>query len=124
MNVNPYALLAAIISHMGETITQKVRADDAAKDINAELPAIDIRKEGDTFLCAMPLKFIEHFMKIQYEMTFEILQHTDGDTIGVIGFQKTDEAPRLLTADGKTIIGRNIMTKLISQTADYFDTLK
>lgn len=95
--VSPYALMAAILFHVGST--EKICAKDAetGEDIEAEVCPVGIEREKGALVCVVDVEKIIHFCTNHYDYK---LRYENGHA--VISFEKrSPERTVLLDASGK-----------------------
>jgi len=119
VHISPVAILAAVLYNMHKTMQVKVTPDDGATPIKMEVPAVEIQIEGNSLICALPMKTLVHFAQTAYEMTFNVVQPHNNpnpdDALAMVGFEKTVEKTRLLGADGKSAAPAKSFEKLMAK---------
>lgn len=113
MNLNPAALLAAVLYHANETRQVKIKLSDSGEEKIIQVPQVEIKKEGDALMCIMPLPLVTFFAGTPYNMHFATVNKPDtNEMLAVIGFEKGSKAPTLVAANGKPINTNSQFKKL------------
>jgi hypothetical protein len=61
IKISPAALLATVLFHIDDMAKVKVKPDDSTEEIETEVPLVNVQKQGDSLVCFVPMKLIEHF---------------------------------------------------------------
>lgn len=98
VEINPLALLAAVLFNAGKTEKIKVKPDDGGEEIEVDSACIGIEEEGDALVCILTVDKLMHFMQTAYDFKFRI-----NNGMAILSFEKQEAAPTLLNANGQKI---------------------
>lgn len=102
VEINPYAVLAAVLFNINKTELVKVKPDDASPEVEMEVRSVGVETEDDACICVIPIEKILHYM--QHPHSFR-LRVEDGHAI--LSFEKQSEIKQaLFAANGQKLISQ------------------
>lgn len=102
VEINPYAVLAAILFNINKTENVQVQADDSSEPIEMEVRSVGVEAEGDACVCIIPIEKVLHYMQVPHSFRLKI---EDGHAI--ISFEKQSEIKQALyAANGQKLISQ------------------
>lgn len=99
LNLNPLALIAALLFNLDQTRKLKIKPDNTAIPVEVEQPMIQLAKKEGALLCKFPLEKLVHFQHFPHNVQIKI---EDGDVILFI--ERIDNSSGLVNANGQKII--------------------
>lgn len=99
MQINPIAIIAAIVYNMHKTEQLEVEDFDGSGKELIDIPVITIEQEGDSCICVMPMTLLEHFQSVPHDVAFGV---QEGNLL--IRFSKAQANITLLAANGQKVV--------------------
>lgn len=103
--INPFAILAAVIFNLDKSERVKIKADDSAEEIEIDLKIVGAAQEEDAALVCIPIEKVAQFQKTPHDVTM----HLENGHL-IVMFKKAGFASALLNMDGKKIAPQNDQT--------------
>lgn len=121
MNVelNPFAILSAVLFHGNDTRKVTIKPDDASPEQEIEIPVVGLQQRGEAIVCTIPLSKIIHFQKTQYNISIQIVSPKDpdkGEPVAVLVFEKPTSTASILGLNGKPVASASsVMQEVLSE---------
>lgn len=117
IKISPAALLATVLFHIDDMPKVKLKPDDSTEEIETEVPLVNVQKQGDSLVCFVPMKLIEHFATVPYHMNFQVMkpEHDEKEEklVGAIIFERQIAKPSLVGLDGKMITSQELSAEKV-----------
>lgn len=98
LNINPLAVLAAVIFNIGKTEEIDIKCDDSEEPKKMLTKIVGTATEEEAAVCVLPMAKIVKYAATPYTFKFRV----DGNT-AVISFEKADITSQILAPNGKQI---------------------
>lgn len=120
LEINPIAILAAILFRAKDVAKVSVQHDDSKEATEVLVPFVQIEKEGTNVICSVPFRDVINFATIPYSFAFKIVKPApdapDSEAVAVISFSKVETNTTIVSASGKPIVtGNPTMDKLMER---------
>lgn len=98
ININPLAVLAAVVFNIGKVEEVPIKCDDSAEPKKMLAKVLATASEEETGVCVLPMAKIVKYAATPYTFKFRV----EGDT-AIISFEKADITSQILAPNGKQI---------------------
>lgn len=117
-NFSPFAILAGILFNLDKNIRTKVKPDDAAEEVDVDLPVVNIEERDGALVCVLPLGAVSHFSENPYDTRIMIEQDPINPSKGrvIIAFAPKTETSNLFSVNGhKFTSGNSALDQLMAK---------
>lgn len=111
MEINPFAILAAVLANLDQTRKAKIMPDDGTKEeIEIDAPVISLAKNEDVILCRFPMEKLAEAQMYPYDVKISI----ENGAV-TIYFQKASKSSGILDSQGQKVISENVKPLVLVQ---------
>lgn len=111
ININPLAVLAAVVFNIGKTDEIEIKCDDSERPKKMLVKPLATATEEEAAVCILPMEKIIKYAATPYTFKFRV----EGDT-AIVSFEKASITTQILAPNGKQISTESeVISKLLQQ---------
>lgn len=111
IEINPMAILAAVLFNLGKTETVKVKPDDSPIEMQTVRQVVGIESQDDSLVCKLAMDKIMYYM-VENPTEIKVKIHEGYLTLM---FEKATPAARILNTNGQVIGGESEVLKQLEE---------